>query len=132
MNNSQRERDINRWGMILHLSQLSSFLVPLAGLVLPIIIWQIKRSELPEIDAHGKIVCNWIISTLIYGIAIFLVSFGLVALFIQVQGGAVFGAAILGLLMISASVVYILFPIIAAIKASNGELWNYPFSLKIF
>src|SRR5687768_4579326 len=54
-------RETNQWAMFLHLSLLAGFVVPLAGLVAPIVIWQIKKTELPEIDIHGKIVMNWII-----------------------------------------------------------------------
>ena len=35
--------DINMWGMLIHLSQFSSYIVPLAGLILPIVLWQIKK-----------------------------------------------------------------------------------------
>jgi hypothetical protein len=35
------------------------------SLIAPIIIWQLKKNEFPELDAHGKVVVNWIISVLI-------------------------------------------------------------------
>jgi uncharacterized protein len=56
------------WAMLLHLSLLAGFAVPLGGLIVPIVIWQIKKKELPGIDMHGKIAANWIISALIYTI----------------------------------------------------------------
>ncbi len=55
--------------MLLHFSLLAGFLVPFAGLIAPIVIWQIKKDELPAIDAHGKVVVNWMISAFIYAIA---------------------------------------------------------------
>lgn len=57
-----------QWAMFLHFSILAGFVIPIAGLIVPIIIWQIKKTELPEIDAHGKVVANWIISAIIYGV----------------------------------------------------------------
>ncbi len=54
------------WGLFLHLSQLLNFMVPIAGIIVPIVIWQLKKNEFPELDAHGKIVLNWMISALIY------------------------------------------------------------------
>ncbi len=50
-------------GMFLHLSQLLNIILPPAGIVVPIILWQIKKDEMPALDAHGKMVVNWIISS---------------------------------------------------------------------
>ena len=52
-------------GMFLHLSQLLNAVLPPAGIVVPIILWQIKKDEMPALDAHGKMVVNWLISSLI-------------------------------------------------------------------
>ena len=99
--------------MFLHLSQLAGFLVPLAGLIVPIVIWQIKKKDLPTLDAHGKVVVNWIISELIYAVVGIILSFVLVGVPLLI---------ILGLLGV-------IFPIIGGIKANNGELWKYPLSI---
>ena len=102
--------------MVLHLSQLAVFLFPPAGLVLPILIWQIKKAEMPEIDAHGKIVANWLISALIYSAVCIPLLFVVVGYFLYI-------IIILGV---------VVFPIIGAVKASNGELWKYPLSIPFF
>lgn len=109
------EQQTRQWAMFLHLSQLAGFLIPLAGLVVPIVIWQIKKSELPGIDAHGKIVVNWIISEIIYLLVCLLLTFVLIGVPLLIAVGA------LG----------ILFPIIGAIKANNGQVWRYPFSINV-
>src|SRR4030042_3119368 len=57
-----------QWAMFLHFSLLAAFVLPIVGLVAPIIIWQLKKEALPAIDAHGKIVVNWILSMIIYGV----------------------------------------------------------------
>ena len=110
---STSDEQTRQWAMILHLSLLAGFLIPLAGLVAPIIIWQVKKTELPGIDVHGKIAVNWIISALIYGA----ISAILVFLVIGI------------LLLIVLSVLGIVFPIVGGIKASNGEVWKYPLSI---
>ena len=102
--------------MFLHLSQLAGYVVPFGGLVVPILIWQIKKTELPGIDAHGKIVMNWLISALIYAV----VSFILVFAFIGIP------------LLWAIGILAIIFPIIGGIKANNGELWKYPLSISFF
>ena len=103
-----------QWAMFLHFSLLAGFIVPILGLIVPIIIWQLKKTDLPEIDAHGKVVVNWIISAIIYGIVCFL--------FIHFFIG-------FPLLFILAAL-WIIFPIIGGIKANNGELWKYPLSIQ--
>ena len=102
-----------QWAMFLHLSLLAGFIIPLAGLAVPIVIWQMKKAEIPEIDAHGKVVVNWLISSVIYFAA------GVVLTFL------VIGVPILLVL----SVLAVVFPIIGGIKANNGEVWKYPLSI---
>jgi uncharacterized Tic20 family protein len=102
-----------KWGMFLHLSQLANFVIPIAGLVAPIVIWQIKKDEYPVIDAHGKNAVNWLISSAIYavvGMLLMLVFVGIFVLLALVACGVVF-------------------PIIAGIKANNGEVWKYPLTI---
>jgi len=111
-------KDTNMWGMFIHLAQFAGYLVPYAGFILPIVLWQIKKDESSVIDRHGKIVTNWIISATIYSVGVFLltlVSFGL-----------------LGILFIPLVLVGIVFPIIGAVKANNGEIWAYPMSIQFF
>ena len=101
--------------MFLHLSQLLGLILPfVGGIIAPILIWQLKKDEMPALDAHGKMVVNWIISSLIYWVvsgilAVVLIGFlGMIALFIM----------------------GIVFPIIGGIKANNGELFEYPLTIK--
>jgi uncharacterized Tic20 family protein len=99
--------------MFLHLSLLAGFLVPLAGLIVPIVIWQLKKEDLPGLDAHGKVVVNWIISGIIYAILCCLLLFVIVGI----------------PLLIALFVVGIIFPIVGAIKANDGIVWNYPLTI---
>jgi uncharacterized Tic20 family protein len=107
------EQQTRQWAFFLHLSQLAGFVVPLAGLVAPILIWQLKKNDLPELDVHGKIVVNWIISEIIY----FCVCIALAFVIIGIP------------LLIALGVCGIVFAIIGAIKANNGEVWKYPLSI---
>ncbi len=109
------EQQARQWAMFLHLSQLAGYIIPLIGLIAPIIIWQTKKEEYPILDEHGKIVINWIISELIYG------AICSVLLFV------IIGFPMLMILGILA----VVFPIIGGIKANNGELWRYPMTINI-
>jgi uncharacterized Tic20 family protein len=107
------EQQARDWALFLHLSQLLGFMVPLGGLIAPLLIWQVKKDELPALDAHGKLVMNWVLSALIYTIVA-----GLLSLIV------------IGIpLLIIVLVLGVVFPIVGGIKASNGELWPYPLSI---
>lgn len=101
-------------GMFLHLSQLLNFIIPFGGIIAPIVFWQIKKDEIPGLDAHGKMIANWLISAAIYGAISFVLAFVLIGF--------------LG--FIALAVMGVVFPIIGGIKANNGELWEYPLSIK--
>ncbi len=110
------ETDVNQWGMFIHLSQFCGYIVPLAGLIVPILLWQMKKNESEIIDQHGRIVLNWIITGFIFAII-----FGLLCF------------VVIGIpLLIALAVVGIIFPIVGAVKANNGEVWSYPCSIKFF
>ena len=107
------QQQVRMWGMIMHLSQLANFLMPIAGIVIPIVIWQVKKNEMPELDIHGKIIVNWLLSSLVYGVLCVILLFALVG----------------WLLLPALAVLGIAFPIIGGVKANNGEIWKYPLSI---
>ncbi|MCH7919329.1 MAG: DUF4870 domain-containing protein [Planctomycetes bacterium] len=108
----------NSWAMLIHLSQFCGYALPLLGWVVPLVLWLMKRDESEQIDAHGKIVMNWILSVLIYGIVCGLFSIILIGILIGIP------------LAIALGIVGVVFPIIGAVKASDGELWPYPMSIR--
>jgi uncharacterized Tic20 family protein len=110
------EQQTRQWAMFLHFSLLAGLVVPLAGLILPIVLWQVKKPELPGLDRHGRVVANWIISSLIYAILFALLTF----VFIGIP------------LLVALAIVGIVFPIIGGIKANSGEVWKYPLSITFF
>ena len=107
--------DEKQMGLFLHLSGLAFALVFPLGIVLPIVLWQTQKDKMPALDAHGKMVTNWMISATIYGVISFVLMFFLI--------GFLTGAAVW--------LMAIIFPIIGALKANNeGELWEYPLTIK--
>lgn len=106
--------DQRQMGMFLHLAQLANVILFPVGIIVPIVIWQTQKDKIPGLDAHGKMVANWMISMTIYMvISIILIFF------------------IIGIFMICAVLLMgIIFPIIGGIKANNGELWEYPLTIK--
>ena len=103
------------WCILCHASALLGlffhFLGPIFG---PLIVWILKRSEAAEIDAHGKESLNFQLSMLIYD------AIALILCFILI------GIPILILLWILNTV----FVIVASIKASEGQLYRYPLTIR--
>ena len=104
---------LNTYCMLIHLSQLTSIIVPGLGLILPIIMWAVNKDKHQDIDMHGKVTVNWLISLFIYSLIC-----GVLTLIII----GMFGLIILAILNF-------IFAIVAAIKANKGELWVYPLSI---
>ena len=102
--------------LLMHLSQLANFVIPLGGVILPLVMWATNKDESSEIDRHGKVILNWIFSAIIYSFVCWLLIFILVGFILL---------PILALLDIA-------FVIIGAIKANEGQLWHYPLSIKFF
>ena len=101
---------------LLHLSQFCIPALPPFGVAVPIVLWFLGRGNSAKVDQCGRIIFNWLISALIY--------FGVSAALCYI----VIGFALLPILVICA----IAFPIIAAVKASEGMLWHYPLSIDFF
>ena len=81
----------------------------------PIIIWLLKREESAFIDYHGKEYLNFVISYFVYGIV---ASISMIVL--------------IGFLLAPVvAVAAIVFTIIAAIKAYNGEMYRIPLIFRI-
>ncbi|HEB58961.1 MAG TPA: DUF4870 domain-containing protein [Gammaproteobacteria bacterium] len=107
---SELSADEKNMAMFCHLSAFLGILIPLANVIAPLIIWLIKKDEMPFVDRHGREALNFQISMTIY----FFVSF--ILMFVFIGWLLAFGLAIFGLVV----------TIIAAVKASSGEEWQYP------
>jgi len=103
------------WGMLAHLSALGGLIVPLIGIVLgPLAVWLARRDESAFVAEHAKEALNFNISVLLAAIACML----LMLVFV----GFLLGTALF--------VAWLVFILIAAIKASEGATYRYPFSLR--
>lgn len=110
------QKDINQWNFFIHLSQLSGIFIPLCNVIIPLVLWQMKKDEWPEVDAHTKEVVNWQISLLIYAFI-----------------GAILALFLVGFLVLFVlGIAFLAFSIIGAIKAQEGELWQYPLTIRFW
>ena len=104
------------WGMLAHLSALAGLVVPLVGIVLgPLAVWLVKRDESQFVAGHAKEALNFNISVLIGAIAC--------TLLMLVFVGFLLGTALF--------IAWLVMLLIAAIRASEGHTYRYPFSLRL-
>lgn len=110
---------VAQWKTILHLSGLAGLLVPMGGnIIAPLIIWLIKKTDQPELDAEGRKVLNFQISYTIY------------VLLAGTLASMVFFLVIPFALPFLVTVAWLILTILGAVKTSNGENYRYPFTIK--
>jgi uncharacterized Tic20 family protein len=111
------------WNMLCHLSALAGFLgIPFGNVLGPLIVWLIKKNEFPSVDAHGKAALNFQLTVVIATMASVIAGFILAVICV----GFIF-FILAGAILICGMV----FGVIAAIKANNGEEYKYPYSLDL-
>lgn len=105
----------NQWAVAIHLSALIGLVIPFGNILAPLVIWLVRKEHSPSLDAVGKNVLNFQISWTIYIVLAGLSIFFCVGTFLL---------PIIG-------IVWLVFVIIGAIKAGNGESYNFPLTIKM-
>ena len=104
------------WGKLAHLSALAGLVLPLIGIVLgPLAVWLTRRDESQLVGDQAKEALNFNISVLLGAIACML----LMLVFV----GFLLGTALF--------IFWLVMTLVAAIKASEGHVYRYPFSLRL-
>ena len=128
-NPSGLSSEVRGWGIAAHLLGLGGALATVVtlGFLGPLLVWALKREEHPFIDHHAKEALNFQLTTLVAVVAgviaaipVFLLGFLTLGVLWLVAGAVV----------LAASVVWFVFPIIGAVRGSNGEGYRYPVSIR--
>jgi uncharacterized Tic20 family protein len=104
--------DSKNWAVISHLSAFV-MLIGIPAIVGPLVAWLVKRED-PYVDFHGKEAVNFNISFLIYT--------AISALLIIVVVGLILLPAVL--------LTWFVLVIVAAVKASAGDYYKYPLTIR--
>ena len=115
-----------QWAMFAHLSALlGAILTGTFGawgcFIGPLVIWLVKKDTMPFVNDQGKEALNFNITVAIAFVVLFLLSvmtFG-IGLVIAIPLWFIIGIA------------WLVFTIIAAIKANEGVTYRYPFTLRL-
>jgi len=106
-----------------HLSALVG-LVGIPSPLGPLVVWLARRDAHPFVDAQAKEALNFNLSVLLYAVALFVFGF--------VLAMATFGLAIILLvpLVLAAMIAWLVLVVMAAVKASKGEPFRYPVTIR--
>ena len=115
-----------QWALFAHLSAILGAIVTghifgIGCFLGPLVIWLVKRDTMPFVADQGKEALNFNITLAIVGAALFLLillTFGL-GLILAIPVGAVVALG------------WLVFVVIAAIKASEGVAYRYPITLRL-
>ena len=104
------------WGMLAHLSALAGVVIWLLGCVLgPLVVWLARRDQSEFVAAHAREALNFNITVVLAAV----ICLALMVVFV----GFILGTALF--------IGWLVLTLIAAIRASEGELYRYPFSLRL-
>lgn len=124
--------DDRNTAMFAHLASFASMVFPFGNVIGPLIVWMVRKDRSPFIDRHGKESLN------------FQLTFTLVLIvLIAITAGYAISSGIndneVGVLMSLAGFLFVIsvysiaalvFIIIGAVRASNGEEYRYPLSIR--
>lgn len=106
--------DERTWGGAAHWSALIGAFVALAFLG-PLLVMLIKGNQSGYVRAQAVESLNFQLSILIYGIVAFVLAFVLIGF----------------LLLPIVGLIWLVFTIVGSVKASNGELYRYPLTIRM-
>ena len=99
--------------VLTHLSQLVSLIIGCGSFIAPLVLWLTQKDKIYQMDTHGKSIVNFQLSlVLLYVVCVPLI--------------LLFGLGFLGWFVLG--VISIIYPIINAVKVSQGENPEYPLS----
>jgi len=152
---SKHERNLSA---IIHASTFSKFFIPFGNFILPLVLWTANKKDYEFVDHNGKQALNFQISILLYSILLGAVSipfflgfipdlfdhghFGLGNLnnfnnlnidfdFDNMPFGSwIFPIGIAGLLQGALFIFNAVYTILATLRTSEGQTFEYPFTIK--
>src|SRR5438128_637839 len=111
---TQESKTSVNWGMVCHLAGLALYVgIPFGNILVPLVIWLVKKESDPFVNAQGREALNFNISVTVYGLVAGLLCYLLI------------GYILLPFLLIA----HIVLVIQATLKANKGGSVHYPFTL---
>lgn len=106
--------EVRNWALAAHLSAFLGAWVALAFLG-PLVVWLVKRDDHPFVETHAREALNFNLTVLLYFVV-----------------GVVLAFVLIGFLLLAAlGVMWLVFTTIAAVRASNGQPYRYPLTIRL-
>jgi uncharacterized Tic20 family protein len=107
-----------------HLSIFAGVVVPFGNIIAPLVIWLVKKEDAPFVAAAAREALNFQITVSIVSIALVVVGIMLVFVLPPLF-------LIVALLAIGINIGALVLVVLAAIKASGGEPYDFPFNFRL-
>ena len=109
------DQEIRNTAVAAHLSTFAGLVVPFGSVIGPLAVWLTRRDRDPFIDQAGREALNFGISIAIYGSVLLVAALMLVGI---------------PLLMVGV-IAWVVLASLAAVKASQGQTYRYPLTLRL-
>ncbi|MCL6479208.1 MAG: DUF4870 domain-containing protein [Peptococcaceae bacterium] len=110
----QEDSQQRTWAMFCHLGGFAGYFIPFGNIIVPLVLWLMKKDQYPFVEYHGKEALNFNISMTIYVIVsliLAIILIGFVLLFVL-------------------AILEIVFIIMATIEANKGGYYRYPLTIR--
>lgn len=111
------------WGVAAHLSAFVGAWILLA-FIGPLVVWLVGRERHPFVDHHAKEALNFNLTMLLIG------AVGFVVGFVGAVATLGLGLIVIAPVALALFLVWVIFPIVAAVKAWDGEGYRYPLTIR--
>ena len=108
------DKDELMWSTFAHLGFVAGMVIPFGNVITPLVIWLVFKDRSSYVDYHGKEALNFQITATLAMIASGILILLIIGIFLLI------GVVLLALV----------FSIVAATKANNGEYYEYPFTIR--
>ncbi|NIZ06933.1 DUF4870 domain-containing protein [Pseudoalteromonas sp. HF66] len=108
------DKEQRMWAMFCHLSALAGLLFPFGSVIGPLIVWLVKKEEMPLVAEHGRKSLNFQLTMMIAYIVCFMLMFVVVGVILLPL------VALFSLIMV----------VVSAIKANDGKEVKYPMAIE--
>ncbi len=110
------DKEARTWAMVCHLSAFGAFVLPFFGnIIIPAVIWLLKKDTHPFVDDQGKEALNFQIT-----------------LTMMILASAMLCIVLIGFLLLPIVGIYgVIMTIVGAVRANDGVTYRYPFTLRV-
>ncbi len=141
--------NIKNISSLIHLSSFARFIFPFGNFVAPIVLWSLNKDKSEFIDENGKAIINFQLSILIYTVALAIISITLFVFGVfnsldfltdntinnfninfNEPSTLLYFGGLIGVFAFIGFIVELLLIILASLKARDGELYDYPLTIK--